>query len=212
MRGNLADAQEVSSDTTITQDAAESNAAVQKAAAEGRHSIDEGFEDEIEKLDQRSNDYMITVGKTSEVLKSIGVKDQTILWNAGKIKKILAKHSEANYKAGKDKSVMTADIIKQVPQVLEEPVVVLHSNEQSGANQGKNYGSRVYMFGEVTDALGQPVSVSLELLPTNTKGLEMDNIVIASSYGKSNVQSALNTDQLLYIDPNKKEPRRCLGR
>ena len=189
----------------------EKAAAADAAAAEGRYSIDEGFEDEIEQLDQKSNDYMITVGKTSEVLKSIGVKDQTILWNAGKIKKILAKHSEANYKAGKDKSVMTADIIKQVPQVLENPVVVLHSNEQSGANQGKNYGSRVYMFGEVTDALGQPVSVSLELLPTNTKGLEMDNIVIASSYGKSNVQSALNTDQLLYIDPDKKRTAAWLG-
>lgn len=189
----------------------EKAAAADAAAAEGRYSIDEGFEDEIEQLEQRSNDYMITVGKTSEVLKSIGVKDQTILWNAGKIKKILAKHSEANYKAGKDKSVMTADIIKQVPQVLEEPVVVLHSNEQSGANQGKNYGSRIYMFGEVTDALGQPVSVSLELLPTNTKGLEMDNIVITSSYGKNNVQSALNTDQLLYVDPNKKRTAAWLG-
>ena len=189
----------------------EKAAAADAAAAEERYSIDEGFEDEIEKLDQRSNDYMITVGKTSEVLKSIGVKDQTILWNAGKIKKILAKHSEANYKAGKDKSVMTADIIKQVPQVLEAPVVVLHSNEQSGANQGKNYGSRVYMFGEVTDALGQPVSVSLELLPTRKSGLVMDNIVLTSAYGKNNVQGALNTDQLLYVDPNKKRTAAWLG-
>lgn len=189
----------------------EKAAAADAAAAEGRYSIDEGFEDEIEQLDQKSNDYMITVGKTSEVLKGIGVKDQTILWNAGKIKKILAKHSEANYKAGKDKSVMTADIIKQVPQVLENPVVVLHSNEQSGANQGKNYGSRVYMFGEVTDALGQPVSVSLELLPTRKSGLVMDNIVLTSAYGKNNVQDALNTDQLLYVDPNKKRTAAWLG-
>lgn len=189
----------------------EKAAAADAAAAEGRYSIDEGFEDEIEQLEHKPNDYMITVGKTSEVLKSIGVKDQTILWNTGKIKKILAKHSEANYKAGKDKSVMTADIIKQVPQVLEDPVVVLHSNEQSGANQGKNYGSRVYMFGEVTDALGQPVSVSLELLPTRKSGLVMDNIVLTSAYGKNNVQGALNTDQLLYIDPNKKRTAAWLG-
>ena len=189
----------------------EKAAAADAAAAEERYSIDEGFEDEIEQLEHKPNDYMITVGKTSEVLKSIGVKDQTILWNAGKIKKILAKHSEANYKEGKDKSVMTADIIKQVPQVLEEPVVVLHSNEQSGANQGKNYGSRVYMFGEVTDALGQPVSVSLELLPTRKSGLVMDNIVLTSAYGKNNVQGALNTDQLLYVDPNKKRTAAWLG-
>lgn len=181
------------------------------AAGEGKYSIDERFEDEIDRLNKKTDDYMISVGKTSEVLKSIGVKDQTILWNAGKIKKILTKHSEANYKAGKDKSIMTPAIIKQVPQVLENPVVVLHSNEQTGADQGKNYGSRIYMFGEVTDALGQPVSVSLELLPTRKNGLEMDNIVLTSAYGKSNIQGALNTDQILYIDPNKKRTAAWLG-
>lgn len=181
------------------------------AAGEGKYSIDERFEDEIDHLNKKTDDYMISVGKTSEVLKSIGVKDQTILWNAGKIKKILTKHSEANYKAGKDKSIMTPAIIKQVPQVLENPVVVLHSNEQTGADQGKNYGSRIYMFGEVTDALGQPVSVSLELLPTRKNGLEMDNIVLTSAYGKSNIQGALNTDQILYIDPNKKRTAAWLG-
>ena len=181
------------------------------AAGEGKYSIDERFEDEIDRLNKKTDDYMISVGKTSEVLKSIGVKDQTILWNAGKIKKILTKHSKANYKAGKDKSIMTPAIIKQVPQVLENPVVVLHSNEQTGADQGKNYGSRIYMFGEVTDALGQPVSVSLELLPTRKNGLEMDNIVLTSAYGKSNIQGALNTDQILYIDPNKKRTAAWLG-
>lgn len=180
-------------------------------AGEEKYSIDERFEDEIDRLNKKTDDYMISVGKTSEVLKSIGVKDQTILWNAGKIKKILTKHSEANYKAGKDKSIMTPAIIKQVPQVLENPVVVLHSNEQTGADQGKNYGSRIYMFGEVTDALGQPVSVSLELLPTRKNGLEMDNIVLTSAYGKSNIQGALNTDQILYIDPNKKRTAAWLG-
>ena len=60
------------------------------------------------------------------------------------------------------------------------------------------------MFGEVKDALNQPVSVSLELLPTRKNGLVMDNIVLTSAYGKNNVQNALNSDQILYIDPNKK--------
>ena len=190
----------------------EKAAAADAAAAEDvRHSIDERFEDEIESLNKKTDDYMITVGKTSDVLKSIGVKDQTILWNAGKIKEILKKHSEVRYKAGKEKSIMTPDIIKQVPQVLENPVVVLHSNEETGANQGKNYRSRIYMFGEVKDALNQPVSVSLELLPTRKNGLVMDNIVLTSAYGKNNVQNALNSDQILYIDPNKKRTAAWLG-
>lgn len=198
--------------------ALEANGGMEKAAAadaaaaeDARYSIDERFEDEIESLNKKTDDYMITVGKTSDVLKSIGVKDQTILWNAGKIKEILKKHSEVRYKAGKEKSIMTPDIIKQVPQVLENPVVVLHSNEETGANQGKNYRSRIYMFGEVKDALNQPVSVSLELLPTRKNGLVMDNIVLTSAYGKNNVQNALNSDQILYIDPNKKRTAAWLG-
>ena len=166
-----------------------------------KYSIDTGFEQAIDTLDDKTSDYMVRVGTTSEALKSIGVKDQTILWNAGKIRKILAKHSDG----------MTKDIIKQVPQVLEHPVVILHSSEEIGKQQGKNYGGRVYMFGEVYDTTGKPVSVSLELLPTSQKGLLLNNIVITSAYGKGNVQNALNSDQLLYVDPNKKRTAAWLG-
>lgn len=166
-----------------------------------KYSIDTGFEQAIDTLDDKTSDYMVRVGTTSEALKSIGVKDQTILWNAGKIRKILAKHSDG----------MTKDTIKQVPQVLEHPIVILHSSEEIGKQQGKNYGGRVYMFGEVYDTTGKPVSVSLELLPTSQKGLLLDNIVITSAYGKGNVQNALNSDQLLYVDPNKKRTAAWLG-
>lgn len=166
-----------------------------------KYSIDEGFEQAIDELDNKTSDSMITVGKTSEVLKSIGVNDQIILWNAGKIRKILAKHSDG----------MNRTIIKQVPQVLEEPVIVLHSDENTGIQQGKDYGGRIYMFGEVYDAAGKPVSVSLELLPTRKNGLVMDNIVITSAYGKNSIQNALNRDQILYVDPNQKRTAAWLG-
>lgn len=166
-----------------------------------KYSIDEGFEQAIDELDNKTSDSMITVGKTSEVLKSIGVNDQIILWNAGKIRKILAKHSDG----------MNRTIIKQVPQVLEEPVIVLHSDENAGIQQGKDYGGRIYMFGEVYDAAGKPVSVSLELLPTRKNGLVMDNIVITSAYGKNSIQNALNRDQILYVDPNQKRTAAWLG-
>ena len=166
-----------------------------------KYSIDEGFEQAIDELDNKTSDSMITVGKTSEVLKSIGVNDQIILWNAGKIRKILAKHSDG----------MNRTIIKQVPQVLEEPVIVLHSDENAGIQQGKDYGGRIYMFGEVYDAAGKPVSVSLELLQTRKNGLVMDNIVITSAYGKNSIQNALNRDQILYVDPNQKRTAAWLG-
>lgn len=166
-----------------------------------KYSIDVGFEKAIDELDVNAKVWStrIRVGATSEVLKSIGVKDSGIYWDGGKIRKILAKHSETNFRAGVDDSIMTKDIIKQVPQVLEHPVIVLHSD----TGQNANYASRIYMFGEVYDQTGKPVNVSLELLPTNRGGLDVDNIMVTSAYGKRNVQGLLNRDQILYIDPNK---------
>ena len=166
-----------------------------------RFEIDKGFEKAIDELDVNAKVWskQILVGSTSKVLQSIGVKDQNIYWDSGKIRKILQKHSAENFRAGMDDSIMTREIIKQVPQVLESPIVVLHSDTSRNAD----YASRIYMFGEVYDQTGKPVDVSLELLPTSRGGLEMDNIVVTSAYGKKNVQGLLNRDEILYIDPNK---------
>ena len=166
-----------------------------------RFEIDKGFEKAIDELDVNAKVWskQILVGSTSKVLQSIGVKDQNIYWDSGKIRKILQKHSTENFRAGMDDSIMTREIIKQVPQVLESPIVVLHSDTSRNAD----YASRIYMFGEVYDQTGKPVDVSLELLPTSRGGLEMDNIVVTSAYGKKNVQGLLNRDEILYIDPNK---------
>ena len=166
-----------------------------------RFEIDKGFEKAIDELDVNAKVWskQILVGSTSKVLQSIGVKDQNIYWDSGKIRKILQKHSAENFQAGIDDSIMTKEIIKQVPQVLESPIVVLHSDTSRNAD----YASRIYMFGEVYDQTGKPVDVSLELLPTSRGGLEMDNIVVTSAYGKKNVQGLLNRDEILYIDPNK---------
>ncbi len=166
-----------------------------------RFEIDKGFEKAIDELDVNAKVWskQILVGSTSKVLQSIGVKDQNIYWDSGKIRKILQKHSAENFRAGIDDSIMTREIIKQVPQVLESPIVVLHSDTSRNAD----YASRIYMFGEVYDQTGKPVDVSLELLPKSRGGLEMDNIVVTSAYGKKNVQGLLNRDEILYIDPNK---------
>ena len=166
-----------------------------------RFEIDKEFEKAIDELDVNAKVWskQILVGSTSKVLQSIGVKDQNIYWDSGKIRKILQKHSAENFQAGIDDSIMTKEIIKQVPQVLESPIVVLHSDTSRNAD----YASRIYMFGEVYDQTGKPVDVSLELLPTSRGGLEMDNIVVTSAYGKKNVQGLLNRDEILYIDPNK---------
>ena len=124
------------------------------------------------------------VGTTSEALKSIGVKDYNIYWDKSKIAKIMGKHSG-----------MTAEVIKEVPQILEHPILVMQS--QTAAN-------RITIYGETVDADGTPVLVAMELRPQDKKGEILDFAKIASAYGKETIQNAINTSEILYVDPNKK--------
>ena len=122
-----------------------------KAATEGgsvKYSIRDEFSNEIDNWDGKSKK-VFNVGTTSEALKSIGVKERGITWYGGKIAKIMKEHRG-----------MTKEVIKQVPQILEHPVVVLAS---------QNNDSRLVIFGTVNDSEGIPVTAILELQPT-TKG------------------------------------------
>ena len=178
-------------------------AASETTDAAVKYSIDVGFEKAIDELDEDSTKrYAIRVGSTSEVLKSIGVKDKDIFWQAGKLRKILNKHSIANHNAATGEgSIMTKEILKQVPQVLEHPIIVLHSDTSRNAD----YASRIFMYGDVKDAAGKPVNVSLELLPTDRNGLVVDNIAVLSAYGHESYRAGkVVQGEILYVDPDTK--------
>lgn len=158
---------------------------------EAKYSLNEDFtrqfDDWVNDRDEKGNlktGGYFKVGTTSEALKSIGVNDYQIYWDQSKIAKILSKHPE-----------MTADVIKNVPQILEHPILVMQS--QTVAN-------RITIYGEVMDAEGSPVLVALELRPQDKRGEILDFAKIASAYGKRNAQNAINTSEILYVDPNKK--------
>ena len=155
-----------------------------------RYSIDPDFGGQIDAWNGKTKE-TFRVGSTSEVLKSIGVKDRTIIWHGGKINKILAKHKG-----------MTRDVIKQVPEILEDPVIVLTSKKSE---------SRIVMFGEATDSNGDPVTAVLELQPTNRGGEIMDLNVVASAYGKdSSPAGFIRSSGVLYLDPDKTRTERWL--
>ena len=160
----------------------EEESAAGESMLEGRFSISESFVDEIDAWDGRSRE-TFRVGTVSDALKSIGVKDNRIVWHSGKIAEILRKHR-----------AMDKNTIKQVPQVLEHPIVVLKS---------KNVDSRILMFGEIVDNAGKPVTAVLELMPTNKDGEVLNLNVIASAYGKDNIKNFIQRSDVLYLDPDK---------
>lgn len=145
-------------------------------------SISESFADEIEQWNGEGN-RTFHVGTTSEVLQSIGIEPRRIIWRGDKISKILNEHQ-----------YMTKETIKQVPNILENPIAILKS---------KKMESRIVLFGDVVDGNGKPVTAILELQPT-TKGGELLRLnIIASAYGKDNTKSLIQSSDLLYLDPNK---------
>lgn len=93
---------------------------------------------------------------------------------------------------------MTKNVIKQVPQILENPVIVLESKQSD---------SSLVMFGTVTDTAGKPVTAILELQPTNKGGQILDMNVIASAYWKNNAKKRVQNSGLVYLDTNVKRTK-----
>lgn len=154
---------------------------------DARYSIDEKFADRIDKWDEKTVGFSFVVGKTSVALKNIGVAERQIRWDATKVKKVLSEHS-----------MMSKEVIKQVPQVIENPIVIMDS---------KQIKDRLVVLGDVYDKHGDIVTVILELQPTRRtiKGdsAYLDIIKIASAQGRSNTQGLINGSNIRYIDKNK---------
>ena len=140
--------------------------------------------DNWKKTDRQGN---FLIGKTSEALRSIGLQDYDIVMDKSKILKILNDHPEMN-----------DNIIKTIPDILENPTLILNSESIQG---------RKVVFGEITDTSGSPVLIALELNPIENKN-NIDKIYkVASAYGKQNlnkIQDWINTpENILYIDKQK---------
>ena len=155
-----------------------------------KHSLNPNFEQQYDQWDKKNHRLHFTVGTTSEALKSIGVKDTRIEWDSSKIIKIKEKHPE-----------MTDRVIKQVPNILEHPVLIMQSLQKD---------SRLTMFGNVYGENGKPVLAVIELYPTSGRGFKMDSMKLASAYGKDNAQSLIDRSDILYVDPDKNRANRWL--
>ncbi len=161
-------------------------AADKRAGIEGKakYSIDPNFNKTYDEWDKQRTGFQIRVGTTSKVLQSLGINDKFIYWDTSKLKKIREKHPQ-----------MTDSVIKQVPNILENPVLVMDSQTVKG---------RLTLFGEVYDAKGSPVLTVLELNPTDKSGHALNIIKVASAYGKDvNLQGYINKSNIRYIDKKR---------
>ena len=166
----------------------------QKKNAPGgvRYSLRTEFANELQEwFDTTTHDerkvsgIQFLVGETTEVLKSIGVRDCPIYFGGSKIEKILEKNSS-----------MDIDIIKQAVNLLEDPILIMQSRTVDGS---------IVLFGDVYTSGGKPVMLSLLLNPQNKSGDILDYTVITSAYGRrmNNLQNLIDSSQIYFVNENK---------
>ena len=173
-------------------DTAQKNSTGEKTGADVRFSINPEFEKKYDQWDKKTSGFSFRVGTTSKVLQQLGVDNRKIWWDASKIKKIKVDHP-----------AMTDTVIKQVPNILENPILVMESKTKEG---------RLTLFGEVYDQKNEPVLAVLLLNPTNRGGNSINILKVASAYGKdTNAQGLIDNSKILYVEPNKKRTQNWLS-
>lgn len=170
----------------------EKAAAADAAATEERYSIDPDYAERIEAWDKdgRPNDEVFILGSTGDTLQGLGARENDIYMNSEKINLILQKHAK-----------MTIEEIKRIPEVIDDPVMVLASRNTDRSRQN----TRLVMFGNVKAQDGRPVMCVLDMQPTENKIMinNMQKLTSAYTKDKAPVQF-VRSSEVLYLSENKK--------
>ena len=176
--------------------AAKENAAAleNKGAAEGaRYSINPEYAEKIDEWDKdgRSDDEVFILGRTGDTLQQLGARENDIYMNSEKINRILRDHPE-----------MTLEEIKRIPEVLDNPVMVLTSQNKGRSRQN----TRLVMFGSVKAQDGRPVLCVLDLRPVENHIVLNDMQKVTSAYTKDNDPVGfVRKSDVLYISESKEK-------
>lgn len=171
--------------------------------------IRKAFYSEFDAWDGKHSNISFTVGTTSDVLKSIGMKDQQIKMHSGMMISKINKHPE-----------ITRDIFRQVPDLLEKPIIVQFSDAIDPKTGKAKYDDSITVLGELYAKVknngkeeNKPVLVALNLLPKKKKSSVVLNVaVVKSAYTKDALQQYIDENSILYIDPDKKRTNSWLSR
>ena len=177
---------------------AKENAAALKteSAAEGRgvrYSINPSYAQDIDEWnrDGQNSREIFVLGSTAEALQGLGARENDIYMKGDKISLILEQHPE-----------MTLNEIKRIPEILDDPILVLSSRNKGRAG---SQNTRLVLFGSVKAQDGRPVLCVLDLQPVENRIVIQDMQKATSAYTKDNdpVRFVRNSE-VLYTSENKK--------
>ena len=167
-----------------------------ESAAEGqgvRYSINPSYAQDIDEWnrDGRNSREIFVLGSTAEALQGLGARENDIYMKGDKISLILEQHPE-----------MTLNEIKRIPEILDDPILVLSSRNKGRAG---SQNTRLVLFGSVKAQDGRPVLCVLDLQPVENRIVIQDMQKATSAYTKDNdpVRFVRNSE-VLYTSENKK--------
>ena len=200
---DFAELEDISKQWQAAFDAAERQAEKAKTAAgEGdgaryslkKSGIDKYYARQIDQWDGKDHGGAFRVGAVSDALLKVGVPDVDIWFDQSKAAKQL-----------EGKSRITKDVLKQIPEVLESPVAISES-----------YDNTVMVFGQLFDGGGNPIVVAIRISSTNRRNhISIVNKSRSVGTRSHNLDALLADDKLLYLGENKKETKKwfnALGR
>lgn len=200
---DFAELEDISKQWQAAFDAAERQAEKAKTAADegdgARYSlkksgIDKYYARQIDQWDGKDHGGAFRVGAVSDALLKVGVPDVDIWFDQSKAAKQL-----------EGKSKITKDVLKQIPEVLESPVAISES-----------YDNTVMVFGQLFDGGGNPIVVAIRISSTNRRNhISIVNKSRSVGTRSHNLDALLADDKLLYLGENKKETKKwfnALGR
>ena len=159
--------------------------------AGAKFSTREEFPEEINQWKRRGkpDDESFVLGSTGDVIQGLGAIESDIYMLGEKINTIMDKHPE-----------ITVDEIKKIPQILENPVLILES--QNTGKSGRN--TRMVVFGSVKAKNGLPVTAILDLRPVENHLVIDDMQKVTSAYTKdNNPVEFVSRSKVLYADKKR---------
>lgn len=158
-----------------------------------RYSISEEYESDVRAWDEagRPDDEVFILGPAGDVLQGLGAVEQDIYLRGEKVNAILHDHPE-----------MTLDEIRHIPEILDDPVLVLKSSGQGSS--GMN--TRLLVFGAASAHNGRPVLTVLDLRPVGNRLVVSDLQQVNSAYGRHDSGGDVLNSDVLYADETRTIP------
>ena len=133
------------------------------------------------------------LGETGATLQGLGAIESDIYMNGEKISTILKEHPE-----------MTIREIQRIPEILDDPVLILKSKNNARSQYGN---SRLVMFGAIKAQDGWNIMCVLDLRPTENGLLIDDMQKVSSAYSKDVApENFIKRSFILFADEKRTIP------